>query len=89
MPYIQQKARDELINRPEDRKIATAGELNFMLSRVIETYLDGNGRSYQSYNDIVGALDCLKMEVYARMVRPYEDEKIRQNGDVFKFVKSP
>jgi hypothetical protein len=83
MPYITQKARDELINRPEDRKIATAGELNFMLTKIISLYLKSNGTSYQYYNDCIGALEGCKLELYRRLVAPYEDTKIKQNGDVY------
>lgn len=37
---------------------------------------------YHDYNDIVGVLECAKMEVYRRFAVPYEDLKISTNGDI-------
>jgi hypothetical protein len=34
-------------------------------------------------NDVVGALDGAKAEFQRRVVAPYEDKKIRENGDVY------
>ena len=41
------------------------------------------GNSYATINDIIGALEGAKMEFYRRVVAPYEDEKIKENGDVY------
>jgi len=41
------------------------------------------GPSYQTINDIIGALEGAKMEFYRRVVVPYEDKKIKDNGDVY------
>jgi hypothetical protein len=41
------------------------------------------GLSYQTINDIVGALEGAKLEFYRRVAVPYEDKKIIENGDVF------
>jgi hypothetical protein len=35
------------------------------------------------YNDVIGALECCKLELYRRMVAPYENTKIKENGDVY------
>jgi len=43
--------------------------------------------SYSEYNEIIGILECAKMEVYRRLVVPYEDKKIEQNTDVFEKVE--
>jgi len=32
--------------------------------------------------DVLGALECAKLEFYRRLVAVYEDVKIRENGDV-------
>jgi hypothetical protein len=81
MPYIKQKAREELLLNPA-RAIANPGELNFIFTHVINDYLSHNGRSYEDYNDVIGALECCKLELYRRRVAPYEDLKIKENGDV-------
>lgn len=95
MPYINPEARGELDSFTLPI-METAGKLNFMLTRVCQTYLlnheswNGGGdprtkwtNTYQDYNDILGALEACKLEFYRRLVVPYEDEKIRQNGDVY------
>jgi len=58
------------------------GELNFVITGIIDEYLSGDF-SYQAINDVVGALECAKMELYRRVAAPYEDKKIEENGDVY------
>ncbi len=61
----------------------TAGELNYSITLLLISYLETKGENYQTYNDMIGALEGAKMELYARKVRPYEDKKIDENGDVY------
>lgn len=63
--------------------MAVAGELNYELTMLCLEYLAQNGKCYATMNDIVGALDSCKMEFYRRVVEPYEDVKIKENGDVY------
>ena len=46
-----------------------------------------HGKSYSVMNEIVGALECAKLEMYRRIYAPYEDEKIEANGDVYDVIK--
>ena len=81
MPYIRQAARYEIETKykiPEN-----AGELNFELTMCIRRYLEEHGKSYAIMNDIIGALSCCSSEFYRRIVVPYEEEKIKSNGDVY------
>lgn len=80
MPYIKRKIRNfiDKYGRMQD-----AGQLNYALSQVILAYLENKEESYQTYNDIIGALESLKAEIYRRKIAPYEDKKIRENGDIF------
>ena len=61
----------------------TAGELNFIVTRILNRYVEQKGLSYQTINDIVGALEGSKMEFYRRVAVPYEQGKIEINGDVY------
>lgn len=79
MPYIKEEARQELAI---GRGAANAGELNFILTCVVLNYIDERGESYQAYNDAIGALEGAKLELYRRHVAPYENEKMKENGDV-------
>ena len=40
--------------------------------------------SYKTCNDITGALINCEHEFYRRVVAPYEDKKIIENGDVYE-----
>lgn len=81
MPYISQEQRSFI----EDDWIAMSkpGELNYVFTKVILGYLDKMGESYNTYNEIIGALECAKLELYRRMVVPYENIKWAENGDVY------
>jgi hypothetical protein len=79
MPYIRREKRDII---PFGAK--TAGELNYVLTRIVDSYWHEEGRNYQAFNDIIGALEGAKLELYRRKVAPYEDIKIKENGDVYE-----
>jgi hypothetical protein len=80
MPYIKEQQK-EYINAGECP--SNPGELNYLISSICKKYLDNNKKSYQTFNDIIGALECCKQEFYRRLIGPYEDIKIKENGDVF------
>src|SRR5438045_3727129 len=85
MPYLNGLRKTWL--EPIDSRISTCdlqapGDLNYLFTRLYLRYLRNKGESYQSYNDIVGALECCKLELYRRLVGHYEDEKREANGDV-------
>lgn len=81
MPYIKEKDRKRLAKVCDP---ATPGELNFLFTVVIRTYIENKGLSYQTINDIVGALECCKLEAYRRVAVDYEEKKIDENGDVYE-----
>lgn len=86
MPYIPKKNRAEFDAHVDAlAEILAAnlepGELNYCISRLIWK-LFGNKPSYTLGNSLIGALDCVKLEFYRRMLAPYEDAKIAQNGDL-------
>lgn len=85
MPYIPEKDRFNI----DHMKIAkTSGELNYSLTILCQEYhndqaIFGNKGGYTIFNEIIGALEACKLEFYRRMVSPYEDQKIKENGDVY------
>jgi hypothetical protein len=83
MPYIKQADRVKfeffMDSLPSPQ---TAGELNYLITRISKQYLEANGSRYEQLNAVVGALECAKMECYRRIISPYEDIKIEENGDV-------
>ena len=81
MPYIDKNRRFALLNGLID--VSTPGELNYRITMLLIGYLNIKGESYQTYNDILGALEGAKLEIYRRKVSFYEDLKIKENGDVY------
>jgi hypothetical protein len=87
MPYIAQEDRkrfESALNglTAEMNNGCTPGDLNYLITRLIRFYVFRKGLRYTTLNDVMGALEGAKLEFYRRMVAPYEDEKIRENGDV-------
>lgn len=82
MPYIKQEHRIEL-NPLSARTPLDPGGLNFQITQLIRVYLHEKGINYVTLNEIVGALECAKLEFTRRVVVPYENTKIATNGDVY------
>lgn len=80
MPYIPESQRDQIVTTGA---YESPGKLNYLFTVLIQEYIACNKLSYQSINDILGALEGAKLEFYRRVVVPYEDEKIKENGDVY------
>ena len=84
MPYIKQKDRkrlDQHINEVAP-KIHTAGELNYFITSIIHNIVNERGECYALYNEMVGVLECAKMELYRRRITDYENKAIDRNGDL-------
>jgi len=89
MPYIQPARREDFqdfIQKTEGLRIDTAGELNFLITKLMLIYLVQHGENYRILNEIVGAASCAQMEFYRRQIIPFEDAKRQENGEVFLSV---
>tara|TARA_R100001143_G_C3274135_1_gene93594 strand:- start:12 stop:281 length:270 start_codon:yes stop_codon:yes gene_type:complete len=89
MPYITADKRLEisleleaLLSKVSESPEMAAGDLNYILTRVVHAYLNSSQRGYQGYNDAMGALEGCKLELYRRHIVPYENRKMVENGDV-------
>lgn len=78
MPYITHSDKHRAAIAPQ-----TPRELNFAITELIKGYLVRKGLHYTHLNDCLGALEGAKAEFYARVVRPYEEQKKAENGDVY------
>lgn len=87
MPYIPQERRDGIELELQYERLSwspsNAGDLNFVISTFIANYIRENGLRYANLNEMVGALECAKLELNRVIIGPYEDEKIRENGGVY------
>ena len=86
MPYIDAQTRADLA--PElNRLIAVTrnqpeGALNYVITRLLIAWM-GPKPNYPLFNAAIGVLGCAKLELYRRMVAPYEGVKRGENGDVY------
>ena len=90
MPYIKPEDRptiDDHMKRLEQH-LKTPGDVNYAISKLMNDILRDRlvwrGKwGYADLNELIGALECAKLELYRRVAAPYEDGKILQNGDVY------
>lgn len=80
MPYLEMGIRASL---DDGRKAQKGGELNYQISKLLNDFVAMKGMSYATVNEAIGALECAKLEFYARVARPYEELKAKQNGEVY------
>ena len=89
MPYIVKEKRTIL--DPAIEKLADAfqelndagnfaGNLNYVISKLLSSLYPAP--NYQRFNDMVGALECCKLELYRKRIAPYEELKERENGPI-------
>lgn len=82
MPYIEQDRRKDFDGLIEALQPKNPGELNYAITKMVQHFLP---RCYR-YSDIAmvtGVLENVKQEFYRRAAVPYEDHKIKENGDVY------
>jgi len=86
MPYITKARRESFLGFETGVKglrIDSAGELNYLLTMLGQIYLGNHGCTYKTFNEIIGAFECAKIETYRRQIANMEDMKKQENGDVF------
>lgn len=87
MPYIPQIPRKIIADCLSDDSLnwvpSNAGDLNFVISTFIANYIREKGCNYAVLNEMIGALECAKMELNRVIIGPYEDIKIQENGPVY------
>lgn len=88
MPYIAPEDRvnyddtiDHLVKLIEETGFSV-GSINYIISSIIWKCWKKMGGNYTSGNNLVGVLECIKIEFYRRRLAGYEDKKITENGDV-------
>jgi hypothetical protein len=90
MPYTEEQHKFDIGPNIERRGLyfgaKNAGELNLSITLLCIDYFMRNGMRYQQINDIMGALEGTHNEFYRRVAVPYENKKIKENGDVYAEV---
>lgn len=87
MPYIER--RSEFLNRIRDvdplttgEGCKTVGELNYLLTSILHGFIIKHKLCYTTLNEVIGVLECAKLELYRQVASPYEDKKKLENGSV-------
>ncbi len=87
MPYIKADKRKKYAKILEELvKILKTlppeeidGELNYVVTKILKEIYP---LRYFHINKAVGVLECIKLEYYRRVAVSYEDQKIKEAGDV-------
>jgi hypothetical protein len=88
MPYIKPHYRPDIdkLVAPLAQHIAGLplekqdGAFNYAVTKLLKALYAKD--DYFTYNRSMGALSAVQAEWYRRVIVPYEDEKIKENGDV-------
>jgi hypothetical protein len=87
MPYTKQEQRpavdklvEPLINHLKSLPVEDQdGVLNYVVTKIIKNLYP---QKYFHLNRALGVLSAVTHEFYRRVAAPYEDTKIKENGDV-------
>ena len=94
MPYVREHDRkvldDEILKLlARLRRLGhdgMEGRLNYVITMLLTGTMPA-GFGYKHINRAIGILGCVQQEFYRRLVAPYEDKKIEENGDLLPFEK--
>ena len=94
MPYIKEDRKKTLLVSKENvktleetleqigRAMFEKGELTYCVYKLGLEYLNNHKKNYQNISDCIAAMNDSAEEFRRRILNPYEDEKIKQNGDI-------
>ena len=80
MPYLPE---DRRLRLRTGAKLGKPGDLEYLITVQLVEYLRGQGLSHQTIAEIRGVLSGALSEFNRRVAFPYEDKKIRENGDAY------
>jgi len=89
MPYTKQERRKPFEKPIRDAELALAkggadpGDLNYFISSVLDRFTMMRGKKYLTICIVMGTLICVAFEYYRRVAAGYEDQKKRENTDVY------
>jgi len=82
MPYITQNLRppmNTVVDQMVRAGVQVDGDLNYILFKYCKNHVKP---SYNNYKNFIGELNEAAEEIRRRILAPYEDKKIIENGDV-------
>ena len=87
MPYIKEKERiyDEILDDIQ-YSIVTKGDLNYFICELVARRILQGKISYTTISNWIDTVHDAEAELRRRLLDPYEDLKIQENGDVPSFI---
>lgn len=84
MPYIDKEGRtffDKYLDNVGPN-ITNKGDLNYCVTQLALHYIKAHGKSYTNISEAASALVDAADEIKRRLLAPYENQKINENGDL-------
>lgn len=84
MPYIRPGERIDIKGLTVDLggKLETRKELCYVIATLMRVYVSDHGWNWSAMSDAIAAVECAKLDFYAMVVQPYEEQRKKANGDV-------
>ena len=90
MPYTTIEDRTPEMSMAIDvltEQIKNKGDLNYTICQLVgKLILKTGGMGYTNISNWIDGVDGAERELTRRLLNPYEDKKIEENGDVESFV---
>lgn len=91
MPYIDKERRSDydkeiksLVKKVADNEETSQrfmpGDLNYIISQILNIYVQSRGEEYAHYNTAMGVLESAKLELYRTAISAYEEKAKKKNG---------
>lgn len=91
MPYTAQEARTAEMKKAISslvQEIENKGDLNYVICELTGwMMLKTGGMSYTNVSNWIDGVHGAERELTRRLLNPYEDEKIKENGDLKSFIQ--
>lgn len=84
MPFLSPMQKAEVNEKMKEGRCLNEGELTYVLTKLIVTNWHSGEGNYAALCQIIGALECTKMQFFKEIVVPYEEKKKQLNGDVYE-----
>jgi hypothetical protein len=90
VPYIKKEERAQFETAIQvavellDASGNKPGHLNFFISSLLEGYASNKGVCYEVLSETAAQASAAATEFERRVIAPYEDSKIQENGDVYQ-----
>jgi len=87
MPYITEHRKKSM--EPEIYNLSilieNKGDLNYAICELVARIITQTGVNYTNMSEKIDAVHDAETELRRRLLNPYEDMKIKENGDVPSF----